>query len=68
MDADTWVHPPELWTARITGWCVCGAVRWSYDEPFSAMLYCHCSICREAAAQSNSRLHPLRFQRVGPIS
>ncbi len=21
MDADTWVHPPELWTARIKG-CV----------------------------------------------
>jgi hypothetical protein len=47
MEADTWVHPPELWTARIKGSCVCGAVRWSYEEPFSAMLYCHCSICRK---------------------
>ena len=47
MEADTWVHPPELWTARVSGRCVCGAVRWSYEEPFTAMLYCHCSICRK---------------------
>jgi hypothetical protein len=47
MEADTWVHPTESWTARIRGRCVCGAVRWSYEEPFTAMLYCHCSICRK---------------------
>jgi hypothetical protein len=22
-------------------------VRWSYEEPFTAMLYCHCTICRK---------------------
>ena len=47
MDADTWVLPPETYSARINGACVCGAVRWSYDAPLSTMLYCHCSICRK---------------------
>lgn len=47
MEADTWVHSPELWSARVSGRCVCGGVRWSYEEPFTAMLYCHCSICRK---------------------
>ncbi len=47
MEADTWVLPPETFSARIVGACVCGAVRWSYDAPFSAMLHCHCSMCRK---------------------
>src|SRR5262245_50979771 len=47
MEADTWVVPPEVWSARVSGACVCGAVRWSYDAPFSAMVYCHCSVCRK---------------------
>ncbi len=47
MDADTWVYPPETFSARINGACVCGAVRWSYDAPLSTMLYCHCAICRK---------------------
>jgi len=47
MDADTWVYPPETFSARIIGACVCGAVRWSYDAPFTSMLYCHCTVCRK---------------------
>src|SRR6187455_2336257 len=52
MEADTWVRPQELpssWKngARVHGACVCGDVRWSYDAPFTAMLHCHCSICRK---------------------
>src|SRR6185436_1982849 len=47
MEADTWVHPVESYSARVNGACVCGAVRWSFDAPFSAMVHCHCSICRK---------------------
>lgn len=45
---DTWVMPPEgLSAARILGSCLCGAVHWSYDAPFTTMLHCHCSVCRK---------------------
>jgi hypothetical protein len=47
MAADTPVLPTETCSARIRGACVCGAVRWSYDAPLSAMLHCHCSVCRK---------------------
>jgi hypothetical protein len=47
MDTDTWVKPPELYSARINGSCVCGAVRWSYDRAATSMLHCHCSMCRK---------------------
>jgi hypothetical protein len=43
----TWVLPREDFTARIQGKCLCGAVHWSYDAPFSTMLHCHCSVCRK---------------------
>jgi len=43
----TWVIPKEVYSARITGACLCGAVRWSYDAPFTAMVHCHCSMCRK---------------------
>lgn len=47
MDTDTWVRPPEIYSARINGACVCGGVRWSYDRAATSMLHCHCSICRK---------------------
>ena len=47
MHTDTWVIPTETFSARIRGNCLCGAVRWSYDAPFTAMLHCHCSVCRK---------------------
>ena len=51
MNSGTWVLPQETYPnssgARVNGACVCGAVRWSYDAPFSTMLYCHCSVCRK---------------------
>jgi hypothetical protein len=44
---DTWVIPKEVYSARVNGACACGAVKWSYDAPFTTMLHCHCSICRK---------------------
>ena len=31
----------------IQGSCLCGTVRYAVDGPFSAMLSCHCSMCRK---------------------
>jgi hypothetical protein len=47
MHTDTWVLPKEQFSARLQGRCLCGAVHWSYDAPFMAMLHCHCSVCRK---------------------
>ena len=47
MHTDTWIIPKEVYSARIEGRCVCGAVHWSYDAPLTTMLYCHCSVCRK---------------------
>jgi hypothetical protein len=44
---ETWVIPKEAYSARVTGACLCGAVQWSYDAPFTTMLHCHCSVCRK---------------------
>lgn len=44
---DTWVMPQEEFSARVRGRCVCGAVRWSYDAPITAMFHCHCVDCRK---------------------
>jgi hypothetical protein len=41
------VIPKEVYSARINGACLCGAVRWSYDAPFHTMAHCHCSVCRK---------------------
>lgn len=29
------------------GRCLCGLLTYELDGPFSAMIYCHCSICRK---------------------
>jgi hypothetical protein len=47
VHTDTWVIPTEVYSARHSGNCLCGAVRWSYDAPFTTMLHCHCSVCRK---------------------
>jgi hypothetical protein len=44
---DTWVIPREIYSARLNGACVCGAVKWSYDAPLTTMFHCHCSVCRK---------------------
>ena len=31
----------------VEGSCLCGAVRYEIDGPFSAMMNCHCSMCRK---------------------
>lgn len=46
-DTDTWVVSKEEFSARVRGSCLCGAVHWSYDAPFTSMLHCHCSVCRK---------------------
>ena len=30
------------------GNCLCGALRWEIDGPLSAMMHCHCSMCRKS--------------------
>jgi hypothetical protein len=62
MHTDTWVLPTETFSARVRGNCLCGAVRWSYDAPFTAMVHCHCSVCR--------KLHGTQFATVvaGPLT
>jgi hypothetical protein len=47
MHSSTWVLPKETFTARMSASCLCGAVNWSYDDPFAAMFHCHCSMCRK---------------------
>lgn len=47
MNSGTWVTGKEEFWARVRGSCLCGAVHWSYDAPFSTMLHCHCSACRK---------------------
>jgi len=47
MESGTWVVPKEQFYARLQGRCLCGAVHWSYDAPFTTMLHCHCSSCRK---------------------
>ena len=47
MHTDTWILPKEVYSSRLEGRCVCGAVHWSYDAPLTTMLHCHCSMCRK---------------------
>lgn len=30
-----------------TGTCLCGSIRYQIDAPFTAMVHCHCSMCRK---------------------
>ncbi len=39
---------------RISGACVCGAVRYSVQGPFLAFQYCHCSRCRKATGSAHA--------------
>lgn len=43
----TWVLPKEIYSARLLGACVCGAVKWSYDAAPTQMFHCHCAMCRK---------------------
>jgi len=36
----------------ITGSCLCGTVRWQFDEMPSGMTHCYCSMCRKAHGTS----------------
>ena len=32
---------------RVTGSCLCGAVRYQVDGPLKQMIGCHCTMCRK---------------------
>ena len=40
-NTDTWVASKEEFSARVQGKCLCGAVHWSYDAPFSTITFTH---------------------------
>ena len=56
------------------GACLCGTVRYELDGPFTAMMHCHCSMCRKqhgapfatfvAAALSGFRWLGGDFERI----
>ena len=35
---------------RVTGSCLCGAVRFSVHGPMREVVYCHCAMCRRASS------------------
>ena len=37
--------PPQSGT-KITGGCLCGAVRYEFDQPELGTMYCHCRMCQ----------------------
>lgn len=36
----------------VTGGCLCGAVRWTYDGAPGAAAYCHCADCRRCTGSA----------------
>jgi len=36
-------------TAKTTGSCLCGAVRYEIDGPLRSVVYCHCEQCRKTS-------------------
>lgn len=46
-------------SARVTGACGCGAVRFEVTEPFVGAVYCHCTRCQRrtgTGASANARV------------
>lgn len=44
----------------VSGSCLCGAVRWSFEGRFTQLTHCHCTMCRKAHAA------PFASYAVGP--
>lgn len=42
--------PPD----SISGSCLCGSVRFTFQAPQSAFRYCHCSRCRKASGSAHA--------------
>jgi hypothetical protein len=38
----------------VTGACLCGAVKFAANPPFTAFRYCHCSRCRKASGSAHA--------------
>jgi hypothetical protein len=52
-------------SARLTGGCGCGAVRFEVTAPLVSAVYCHCTRCQRrsgTAASANARTEPGSFQ------
>jgi hypothetical protein len=52
-------------SARLTGGCGCGAVRFEVTAPLVSAGYCHCTRCQRrsgTAASANARTEPGSFQ------
>ena len=41
-------------SARVTGSCLCGSVKFEATAPFAAFRYCHCSRCRKASGSAHA--------------
>ena len=39
---------------QITGACLCGAVRFSVDNAFATLFFCHCDQCRKMTGGSHA--------------
>lgn len=39
---------------KITGSCLCGAIRFEAAPPFAAFRYCHCSRCQKASGSAHA--------------
>jgi len=52
-------------TKRLTGTCLCQAVRYEVDDEFEYALICHCSQCRRA---TGSAFKPFAGIRVEALS
>ena len=55
-------------SSKITGSCLCRAVRYRFEGPIHVFQYCHCSRCRKftgSAYASNIILDPEQFTWLG---
>ena len=41
-------------SGSLSGSCLCGAVRFEVDPPFTAFRYCHCSRCQKASGSAHA--------------
>jgi hypothetical protein len=58
--------------SRVSGGCLCGAVRFEVEPPLRDVIVCHCSLCRRAgtnaAAYTSVRRAALHLLDTGALS